>query len=161
MENLENKKGTEESGQSARSNRGKGRGRKRGKEFMDEALPAYIRYSALNLWREVEEIRERNASPEERRHALELLARFEEREQYAPIWQRYWTELVGEHALLETSDKAISAIEEAVAKSFEEEEEIRRRNGDPGLLEEGDGRRFLDLTLGRLLEDSEGEIEIL
>ncbi|MEE8109578.1 MAG: formate dehydrogenase accessory sulfurtransferase FdhD, partial [bacterium] len=40
-------------------------------------------------------IRRLEAPDEERRRALEVLARFEEREGYAPIWQRHWAEDVG------------------------------------------------------------------
>ncbi|MFQ5912056.1 MAG: hypothetical protein ACE5JS_02630 [Nitrospinota bacterium] len=141
--------------------RRKGRGRKKAKEFMDEAYTAYIRYSALQISREVEEIKSQEGSDEGRRKALETLARFEERERYAPIWQRHWAEVVGDLALSAGPHEAFQAIEKALGESFDEEEEARRKNGEPGLLEEGDGRRFLDLALGRLFEESEGEIEAL
>lgn len=125
---------------------------------MDAAPEAFVRYLALQAWREIQEIWSRETSPEERWQALQALGGFEDRGEYAPIWQRHWADLLtGLRGSADPTD-CFQLLEATVARSLEEEEAARRQEGRPGVLEEGDGRRFLDLALGRLLEEAQGEI---
>ena len=70
--------------------RSKKRGKSKNKEFMDEALNAFIRGQSLKKWNEVEGIRiGANLNSLE---AIKSSSEFIEKGPYGDIWRRWWNQ---------------------------------------------------------------------
>lgn len=140
-----------------RKKRGGKKGRRKSKEFMDAAREAFIRYLALEKWREMEDIRETLGF--DWATAAKEADRFLGRGPYQPLWVRRWEEQVLPQAVDADPGKLFAAVEEAVATALGEEEEERRARGDRPLDEDPEYKTFLDATLERLFREQAGELE--
>lgn len=136
---------------------GKKRGRSKSKEFMDAALDAYIRDQALRKWRELRDLLEHEglALPE----ALDAGAEFIEKGAYREIWQQRWREVVLPCADQDVPGALFGCIENAVRAAVLEEKEERKRTQDSLLEDTNSYQGFVSRALGKLLEESAGEIE--
>jgi len=139
-----------------RGKRGGRGGRPRGNEFMDVARQAFVRYVALEKWRDVQDASETLGL--DGAQAARESARFPGRGPYEPLWVRRWDE----HVLPETggadAGRLFAAIERAIAAAVSDEEEERKRRGAPPLDEDPEYKAFVDRTLENLLRQA-GELE--
>lgn len=145
------------SGEAEERRKGKKQGRKKGQEFPDVAMEAFIRYLALEKWREIQDLREALVG-DELKEALQEAGRFQARGKYQGIWQKHWHRSVVDQLFLQEGGVLFGAIEQAVKASVEEEEAERRRRGDPSLFEERDFRAFMVFSLERLFSEAEAEV---
>ena len=140
-----------------RRRRGKD-GRRRGKEFMDAAMDAYIRHVALQKWREVTDVQE--ALGLDAAGAAREVGNFPERGAYRGVWERCWQrEVVASIAAPMAS--RFGHIEMAVQRALGEEVEARQQCGDTPIEDSSDYKAFLDHTLDRLFEEEAGSLEEL
>ena len=126
--------------------------RVQGREFMDVAREAFVRYVALDRWREIEDMRETLGF--DWTQATQEAGRFLGRGVYAPIWDRQWQE----HVLPQVQDadpgKLFAAIERAVAAALHAEEAERKIRGDRPLDEDAEYKAFLDSALEKLFRET-------
>lgn len=124
---------------------------------MDAAREAFIRYLALEKWREIEDMRETLGF--DWATAAREAARFLSRGPYQPLWVRRWEEQVFPQATGTDPGKLFAAIEESVTAALRDEEEERRTRGDRPLDEDPEYKSFLDASLERLFREQAGELE--
>lgn len=139
--------------------RGKGsqRGsRPRGNEFMDVAREAFVRYVALDKWREVQDARETLGL--DWGQAVRECGQFPGRGVYQACWVRRWEEHLTPDATAGDAGALFAAIEQAVAAAVRDEGEERKRRGAPPLDEDPEYKAFVDRTLENLLRQA-GELE--
>ena len=74
-----------------RRNRGRKKKRRKGKEFMDAALDAFIRDQALRKWREVDGLVA--GANIDWKQAVRSSADFPEKGPYQEFWRRWWQKL--------------------------------------------------------------------
>lgn len=137
--------------------RGRRRDRAEGKEFMDAAREAFVRYVALDKWREIEDMRDTLGFDWSR--AAAEAGQFPGRGPYHPLWVRRWREQVLPHATGTDRGRLFAAIEEAIAGAVEDEEGARRSRGDRPLDEDPEYKTFLDGALEKLFRETAGELE--
>jgi hypothetical protein len=139
---------------------GRKRGRKRerveGNAFMDVVRDAFVRYVALEKWREMQDMRETLGFDHAR--AASEAGQFPERGRYQPLWVRQWVAEVGPETSAADAGKLFAAIERAIAGALHEEEEARRSQGDRPLDEDPGYKAFVDAALERLLSERVGEL---
>ena len=136
------------------------RGRKGGpksKEFMDAAREAFVRYMALEKWREIEDMRETLGFNWAR--AAQEAGQFLGRGSYHGLWVRKWEEEVLPQATGTDAGQLFAAIETAIAAALHDEEEERRVRGDRPLDEDSEYKAFIDAALERLFREQAGELE--
>ncbi len=139
-----------------RRRKGGKRGKKKGKEFMDAALDAYIRDLALEKWRQVTDLQETLGV--DTAQAVCDAGRFPERGPYRNIWERWWqTQIVAVTAPPDTP--LFGYIEAAVKGALTEEIAARRQQGDALLEDTLAYKTFLDRALDHLFEEEAGSIE--
>ena len=136
---------------------GKKRKRSKNKEFMDAALDAYIRDQALHKWHELQDLLENERL--ELPAALDAGAEFFEKGAYREIWQQQWRGAVSQGADQQVSGALFECIEKAVRSAVMEEREARQRTEDSLLEDTASYQDFISRALGKLLEESGGEIE--
>jgi hypothetical protein len=122
---------------------------------MDVAREAFVRYLALEKWREIRDTSE-TLGVDWTRAALES-ARFPGRGSYQALWVRRWQEHLTREATAADAGALFAAIERAVAAALHDEEEERKRRGAPSLDEDPEYRTFVGRTLERLRQA--GELE--
>ena len=133
----------------------KKQGRRKGKEFMDAALDAYVRYLALEKWREVTDLQE--TLDMDAAQAVREAGHFPERGAYRAVWERHWQEQV----VWETQEPLFGRIEAAVRAAMGEERALRQQRGDLLLEDTLAYKAFLDQALDHLFEEEAGAIEEL
>ena len=138
--------------------RGGKKGRRKGKEFMDAALDAYIRHQALRLWRGLEEAL---GDGVQHAQALRELGEFSNRGAYEAIWRSHWSasDLASPPLAGEPDGWLVEHIEAAVRASVLEERALRQERGDRLLEDLPDYNAFVQTALSMLLEEASGEIE--
>ena len=124
---------------------------------MDAAREAFVRYLALEKWREMDDMRETLGFDWAR--AARESARFFNRGPYQPLWTRRWEEQVLPETAGKDPGKLFAAIEESLAAALRDEEEERRARGDRPLDEDPEYKSFLDASLERLFREQAGELE--
>ncbi len=124
--------------------------------FMDTVRSAFIRWMALEKWREVEDCRATLGM--ELRQALEEAGRFPGRGRYEPLWVARWKAQVSPEATGADSGKLFAAIEQAVTAALAEEEGERKAAGGPPLDEDPEYKAFVDSALERLLSEGGGTL---
>ncbi len=130
-------------------------GRRKGKEFMDAALDAYIRYLALQKWREITDRQEREGI--EGIQAVQSLGHFSERGVYQDIWQRWWqNEVVPK---IPSAPSLLGCIELAIRGALTEEIAARKQRGDVAVEDTVGYKAFLDYALESLFAEEAGIIE--
>jgi len=137
----------------------KKKGRKRrgervtGNAFMDTVRPAFIRWLALEKWREVEDLRATLGF--DLKQALEEAGRFPARGPHEPLWAAQWRREVCSELSGQDSGSVFAAIERAVTAALEQEEAQRRLVGDRPLEEDPEYKSFVDRNLERLLRQGD------
>jgi len=133
------------------------RDRAEGKEFMDAAREAFIRYMALEKWQEIEDMRETLGFdwPMAAREA----GHFVGRGVYQPLWVRMWEGHVLPEARGTDPGRFFAALETAIAAALRDEETERKRRGDRPLDEDPEYKGFVDAALGKLFREAAGELE--
>ena len=133
------------------------RDRAEGKEFMDAAREAFVRYVALEKWREIEDMRETLGFDLAR--AAKEAGHFVGRGPYQQLWVRRWEEQVLLQATGTDPGRVFAAIEGAIAAALRDEEGERRNRGDRPLDEDPDYKEFVDAALEKLFREQAGELE--
>jgi hypothetical protein len=140
-----------------KTKRDRKRERAEGKEFMDAAREAFVRYVALEKWREIEDMRETLGFDWAR--AAKEAGHFLERGSYAPLWVRRWEEHVSPQATGTDPGRLFAALEGAVSAAVRDEEGERKSRGDRPLDEDPEYKAFLDAALEKLFRETAGELE--
>lgn len=143
-------------GEGRRSNRGRKKKRRKGKEFMDAALDAFIRDQALRKWREVDGLVA--GANIDWKQAVRSSADFPEKGPYQEFWRRWWQERVID-TFGDTEIHLMALIEEAVRGAVLEEREERKHLQDALLEDSGSYKEFISRAMEKLLFESSGEIE--
>jgi hypothetical protein len=128
-----------------------------GQSFMDVARESYVRYVALEKWREVKDLRETLGLDAAR--AAREAGRFPGRGAYGHLWARRWEEQVLPQAAGGEGGRLFAAIEAAVASAVHDEEAARAARGDRPLDEDQEYKAFVDTALGRFLGEAAGGLE--
>ncbi|MBI1994681.1 MAG: hypothetical protein HYS67_09825, partial [Deltaproteobacteria bacterium] len=118
---------------------------------MDAAREAFVRYVALEKWREIEDTRETLGFVWTM--AAKEAARFPGRGPYQPLWVRRWEEQVLPQTTETNPGVLFAAIEGAIAAAVHDEEEERKARGDRPLDEDPEYKAFLDGALERLFRE--------
>ncbi|MGH7834146.1 MAG: hypothetical protein ACREQK_10915 [Candidatus Binatia bacterium] len=117
--------------------------------FMDTVRAAFIRWLALEKWRELDDLR--TTLGMELEQAIEDAGRFPNRGRYERLWIERWKAEVRLEIAGADAGAIFGAIEKAVAAAVEEETAERKANGDPPLEEDSEYKTFVDSALERLL----------
>lgn len=131
--------------------------RVQGQSFMDVARQAFVRFLALEKWREIEDMRGTLGFGWEQ--AAREAGNFVARGPYSPLWLQTWQELVIPCAPDEDAGKLFAAIEGAIAAALRAEEDERKIRGDRPLDEDPEYKAFLDGALERFLRESAAQCE--
>ena len=134
-------------------------GPKKGKQFIDIVDDAYTHQISMSVWREVEAVLAASPSFEAGIGQLRSLGDFQHRGEYAPIWRKNWEEAVGLVELAADSPERLGIVRGAVTKSVNEENEARALAGQPPVVDEEEGQKFIDYTIDKIIEEADGEIE--
>ena len=132
-----------------KSKRGRRREHVGGNAFMDTVRPAFIRWLALEKWREVEDLRATLGFDLEQ--ALEEAGQFLNRGRHQRLWEAEWKREVCRELTGKDSGDVFAAIERAVAAAVQQEEAERKLSGDRPLEEDPEYKAFVDRNLERLL----------
>ncbi|HXG52937.1 MAG TPA: hypothetical protein VNN77_16180 [candidate division Zixibacteria bacterium] len=124
-----------------------------GNAFMDTARAAFVRYLALEKWREVDDLGSAAGLSLDR--ALEEAGRFPERGAYRSLWEERWRAEVRPERAGEDAGSLFAAIERVVRDAVEAEEAERRQRGDRALDEDPQYKAFIDRVLERLLREGD------
>lgn len=127
-------------------------GRPQGNEFMDMAREAFVRYVALEKWREVQDATDTLGF--DWSQAVREAARFPSRSPYQALWVQRWQEYLTGDATAGDAGTLFAAIERAVAAALGDEEEERKRRGAPPLDEDPEYKAFVDRSLENLLRQA-------
>jgi hypothetical protein len=126
--------------------------RPRGNEFMDVARQAFVRFLALEKWREVQDARETLGL--DWAQAARECRGFPGRGPYRDLWVRRWEEHLTRDVTTGDAGTLFAAIEQAIAAALEDEEAERRRRGVPPLEEDPEYKAFVDQALENLLRQA-------
>jgi hypothetical protein len=138
----------------ARKTKRKGRDRRvGGNAFMDTVRDAFIRWMALEKWREVEDLRATLGF--DLGQAVNEAAQFPSRGRYQLLWGSRWKLEVCPDAATKDSGSLFAAIEQAVTAAVQEEEAERKLRGDRPLEEDPEYKAFVDRNLERLLRQGD------
>jgi len=120
---------------------------------MDTVRAAFIRWLALEKWREVEDLRATLGF--DLGQAVNEAAQFPSRGRYQLLWVSRWKLEVCPDAASKDSGSLFAAIEQAVATAVQEEEGERKLRGDRPLEEDAEYKVFVDRNLERLLRQGD------
>jgi hypothetical protein len=124
---------------------------------MDVARQGFVRYAALEKWRELEDLRESLGL--DAAGAAREAGRFPGRGPYQALWARRWAEAVIPGAEEGTAGTLFAVIEAAVAAALRDEEAERAARGDQPLDMDPEYRAYLDKALGQLQREAAGGLE--
>jgi len=127
-----------------------------GNAFMDTVRAAFIRWVALEKWREVEDLRTTLGIDLSR--AIEEAGQFPGRGRYEPLWAARWKAEVRPEVTGMDAGSLFQAIEKAVVAAVDEEEAERKARGDPQLDEDPEYKAFVDGALESLLREGGGTL---
>jgi hypothetical protein len=133
--------------------RGRRRERMEGNAFMDNVRAAFVRWLALEKWREIDDLRATLGL--DLGQAVNEAAQFPSRGRYQPLWISRWKLEVCPDAATKDPGSMFAAIERAVATAVQEEEAERKVRGDRPLEEDPEYKAFVDRALERLLREGD------
>ena len=133
--------------------RGGRRGRVGGNAFMDTVRAAFIRWMALEKWREVEDLRATLGF--DLGQAVNEAAQFPSRGRYQLLWASRWKLDVCRDAAAQDPGSLFAAIEQAVGTAVQEEEAERKLQSDRPIEEDPEYKAFVDRNLERLLRQGD------
>lgn len=120
---------------------------------MDTVRAAFIRWSALEKWRELDDLRTTLGMSLEQ--ALDEAGRFRNRGPYQALWVERWKSAVRPETIGVDAGAIFAAIEKAVAAALDDEEAERKARGDRPLEEDAEYKGFVDRALERLLQEGD------
>ena len=123
---------------------------------MDTVRTAFVRWVALEKWREVEDLRATLGS--DLAQAVNEAGKFPSRGRYQPLWIACWKAEVRPEVTGTEPGGVFKAIEQAVATAVAEEEAERKARGDRALDEEPEYKAFVDTAIERLLSEGAGTL---
>jgi hypothetical protein len=127
-----------------------------GNAFMDTVRAAFIRWMALEKWREVEDLRTTLGMDLER--AIDEASHFPGRGPYHTLWTARWKAEVRPEVTGTDPGGLFSAIEKVVVAALQDEEVERKSSGDHPLDEDPEYKAFVDTALERLLSEGGGTL---
>jgi hypothetical protein len=133
--------------------RGRRRERVEGNAFMDTVRAAFVRWFALEKWREIEDLRATLGL--DLGQAVNEAAQFPSRGRYQLLWVSRWKLDVCPDAAAKDSGSIFAAIERAVATAVQEEEAERKLRGDRPFEEDPEYKAFVDRALERILREGD------
>jgi hypothetical protein len=133
--------------------RGRRRERVEGNAFMDTVRDAFIRWLALEKWREIEDLRATLGFDLEQ--AVNEAAQFPSRGRYQRLWVAQWKAEVRPEVTGTDSGSVFAAIERATAAAIRDEENERKLHSDRPLEEDPEYKAFVDRNLERLLRQGD------
>jgi hypothetical protein len=133
--------------------RGRRRERVGGNAFMDTVRAAFIRWLALEKWREIEDLRATLGFDLEQ--AVNEAGQFPGRGRYQRLWVAQWKAEVRPEATGTDSGSVFAAIERATAAAIRDEESERKLQSDRPLEEDPEYKAFVDRNLERLLRQGD------
>jgi hypothetical protein len=139
-----------------RRKRGRKRERMEGNAFMDVARDAFVRYLALEKWREINDLSETLGLA--LAGAIEEAGRFPLRQPYQALWEARWKQEVRADREAGDPGALFASIERAVTLALGDEEAERESRGAPPLDEEREYRTFVDTVLGNLSRQAAAEL---
>src|SRR5688572_6887671 len=133
--------------------RGRRRERVEGNAFMDTVRAAFVRWLALEKWREVEDLRATLSF--DLGQAVDEAGQFLGRGRYQPIWIARWQAEIRPNVAGADPGSLFAAIEQFVATALQEEEAERKSRGDRPIEEDPEYKAFVDRALERLLREGD------
>lgn len=127
-----------------------------GNAFMDTVRTAFVRWVALEKWREVEDLR--TTLGMDLGQAIEEAERFPGRGAYHLLWVARWKAEVRPEVTGTDPGSVFGSIERAVGAALQDEEAERKAGGDCSLEEDPEYKAFVDTTLERLLGEGGGTL---
>jgi len=127
-----------------------------GNAFMDTVRAAFIRWVALEKWREIEDLRTTVGLDLGR--AIDEAGHFAGRGRYEPLWVARWKAEVRLEVTGMDAGSLFQAIEKAVGAAVDEEEAERKALGDRPLEEDSEYKGFVDTALESLLREGGGTL---
>jgi hypothetical protein len=124
-----------------------------GNAFMDTVRPAFVRWLALEKWRELEDLRATlNLGLKE---ALRQAGRFPGRGRHQALWVAQWQREVCSDLHDQDPGSIFAAIERAITVALQQEDVAREASGDRPLEEDPEYKFFVDRNLERLLRQGD------
>ena len=120
---------------------------------MDTVRAAFIRWLALEKWREIEDLRATLGF--DLRQAVNEAGQFPGRGRYQRLWVAQWKAEVRPEATGTDSGSVFAAIERATAAAMQDEESERKLQSDHPLEEDPEYKAFVDRNLERLLRQGD------
>jgi hypothetical protein len=133
--------------------RKRGERRVGGDAFMDTVRAAFVRWMALEKWREVEDLR--STVGLDLAQAIREAGEFLGRGRYQALWVARWQREIPLELADSDSGKVFAAIERAVAAAVQDEEAERKLHGDRPIEEDPEYKAFVDRALERLLREGD------
>ena len=124
-----------------------------GNAFMDTVRPAFIRWLALEKWRELEDLRA--TLNLEVKEALREAGRFPGRGRHESLWVAQWQREVCSDLDDQDPGTIFAAIERAITTALQQEDAARGASGDRPLEEDPEYKSFVDRNLERLLRQGD------
>ena len=124
-----------------------------GDAFMDTVRAAFVRWIALEKWREVEDLRETLGF--DLKQAVDEASQFPGRGAYQLLWVTQWKKEVCSELTGQDPGNVFAAIERAVGAAMHEEEAERKSRADRPLEEDPEYKAFVDRNLERLLREGD------
>ena len=127
-----------------------------GNAFMDTVRTAFVRWVALEKWREIEDLR--TTLGFDLAQAADEAGKFPGRGRYQALWISQWKAEVRLEVTGTDPGSVFGAVERAVAAAVREEEAERKSRGDRPLDEDPEYKAFVDAALERLLGEGGGTL---
>lgn len=123
---------------------------------MDTVRAAFVRWVALEKWREVEDLR--TTLGYDLAQAVKEAGKFPGRGRYQQLWVTRWQAEVRPEVTGTDSGSVFGSIERAVGAALQDEEAARKAGGDGSLEEDLEYKAFVDTALERLLGEGGGTL---
>jgi hypothetical protein len=135
----------------------RGRGKRvQDSSFMDTVRAAFVRWVALEKWREVEDLM--TTLGYDLAQAVKEAGKFPGRGRYQQLWVTRWQAEVRPEVTGTDSGSVFGSIERAVGAALQDEEAARKAGGDGSLEEDLEYKAFVDTALERLLGEGGGTL---
>lgn len=121
--------------------------------FMDTVRSAFVRWVALEKWREIDDLR--TTLGMELEQAVDEAGGFPGRGRYRRCWTARWKAEVRAETIGGDPGSLFAAIEKAVSAALADEEAERKAGGDRPIEEDPEYKAFVDTALERILREGD------